>query len=86
MTRARGQPSRRMVDREYPHQVTVPAESVGGKNLDHVILFHAQIGQPQRSRSVFRGDRWFEVYCFADPQHARSFQALFGGEMEEAAN
>jgi hypothetical protein len=46
MTRARGQPSRRMIDREYPHQVTVPAEKIGGKNLDLMIVFHAQIGQP----------------------------------------
>jgi len=84
MTRARVQPSRRLVDREYPHQVTVPAESVGGKNFDSVIVFHAQISQPQRSRSVFRDDRWFAVYCFADPQHARSFQALFGGEIDQA--
>ena len=82
MTRARGQPSRRMIDREYPHRVTVPAESVGGKNLDFVIVFHAQIDQPQRTRSVRRDDRWFEVHCFADPQDARSFQALFGGEID----
>jgi hypothetical protein len=80
MTRARGQPTRRMIDREYPHQVLVPAENVGGKKLDFVIAFHAQIDAPQHSRSVFKDDRWYEVYCFAEPQHARSFQAIFGGE------
>jgi hypothetical protein len=81
MTRARGQPSRRMIDREYPHRVTVPAASVGGRNLDLVIVFHAQIGQPERRRSLYKDDRWFETFCFADPQHARSFHALFGGEI-----
>jgi hypothetical protein len=62
----------------------VLAQNAGSKNQDLVIVFHAQIGQPQRSRSVFVDDEWFEVYCFADPQHARSFQALFGGEIGEA--
>lgn len=33
MTRARGQLSRALLDREYPHQVLVLAESVGGKML-----------------------------------------------------
>lgn len=86
MTRARGQPSRTSIDREYPHQVTVPAGDVGGKNFDLIIVFHAQIGVPQRSRSIFKDDRWYDIYCFADPQHAVSFQAIFGGEIEEAAN
>jgi hypothetical protein len=58
MTRARDQLSRRMIDREYPYQVMLPAEVVGGKNLDLVIVFHVQIGQPQCSRSVFKDDRW----------------------------
>jgi hypothetical protein len=53
---------------------------VGGKNLDLVTVYHAQIGQPQRSRFLFEDDDWLEAFCFADPQHARPFQALFGGE------
>jgi hypothetical protein len=79
MTRARGQPSRRSIDRDYLHRVTVPAKAVGGKNLDLVTVFFAQVEQPHHSRSVFQNDEWFEVFSFADPQHARSFQALFGG-------
>jgi hypothetical protein len=69
-----------MIDRDYPFQVAVPAKAVGGKNLALVAVFHAQIGQPQRARSEFENDEWFEVYCFADPQHARSFQAVFNGQ------
>jgi hypothetical protein len=83
MTRARGQPSRRSIDRDYPHQVVVPAESVGGKNLPFVAVFHAQIGAPQRTRSLFKDDRWCEIYCFAEAQHARSFQAIFSGELRD---
>ena len=75
-----------MIDRECPHQVIVPAENVGGKNLDFVIVFNAQINIPRHTKSPRKDDRWYEVYCLADPQHARSFQALFGGEMNEVAN
>jgi hypothetical protein len=85
MTRARGQPSHRAIDREYPFQVAVPAEKVGGKNLALVAIFHAQIDQPQRARSVYEDDCWYDVYCFADPQHARLFQSMFGGEIKKTA-
>ena len=86
MTRARGQPSRRSIDRDYPHQVLVPAERAGGKNLDFVIVFHAQIDQLQRSRSIFKDDHWCDIFCFAKRSDASAFQALFGGDMKEAAN
>lgn len=84
MSRARGQPPRRLIDRQYPHQVLLPAENVGGKNLDLVIIFHAQIDAPIQSRSIYKEDRWYALYSFSDPQHAKSFQALFGGEIQGA--
>ena len=82
--RARGQPSRRMIDRAYPHQVLVLSEKVQGKNLDVVILFHTQIDQPMKSRSLFKDDEWHTIYCFADPAHAGALQAMFGGEISKA--
>jgi hypothetical protein len=41
MTRARGQSSRTLLDREYPHQVLVAADNVRGKALEKVLDFHA---------------------------------------------
>lgn len=78
--------SQPIIDREYPHQVIVLAEKVQGRNLHAVIVFHEQIGQPMRYRSVIKDDLWHAIYCFADRTHASAFQALFGGEMKEAAN
>jgi hypothetical protein len=86
MSRARGQPSRSSIDREYPHQVIVPADDVGGKHLPMVEVFHAQIDAPKRSRSVFNNDRWYEIYCFKEPYQARGFQAIFGGEIKRTGN
>jgi hypothetical protein len=52
MTHARGQPSRTLLNREYPHQVIVPADSVAGKALDKVIAFHDQARVPIKTRSA----------------------------------
>jgi hypothetical protein len=58
MTRAGGRPSRRMIDHEFPHQVMVSAEDVGGKKPDFVVVFHAQIDQ-RAARSVDVRERKF---------------------------
>jgi hypothetical protein len=81
MTRARGQSSRSLLNREYPHQVLVLSDSIRGKTLDRVIAFHTQRGIPTKTRSARQDDRWYDLYCFADQQHAAQFQAEFGGEI-----
>jgi hypothetical protein len=81
MTRARGQPSRTLLNREYPHQVVVLAETVGGKTLDQVIAFHDRARVPIKSRSARRNDKWHLLYCFAERRHAVAFQLMFGGEL-----
>jgi hypothetical protein len=81
MTRARGQSSRTLLNREFPHQVLVLAGTVGGKTLDRVIAFHDQAGVPIRSRSARQDDKWHLLYCFAERRHALAFQLMFGGEL-----
>jgi len=81
----RGQPSRSVLNREYPHQVLVPAWNVRGKRLDKVIAFRADIGARMTTRSQYKNDSWHELYCFADRRHADSFQRLFGGELIDSA-
>jgi hypothetical protein len=81
MTRAKGQLSRALLNREYPHQVLVPAENVGGKTIDKVADFHVKLGIPTKSRSIRKGDAWYALYCFADREHVKLFQAIFGGEV-----
>jgi hypothetical protein len=81
MTRARGQPSRTLLDREYSHQLLVLSSSVGGRMLDKVIAFHAKLGIPTKSRSLRKDDAWYSLYCFAYREHAELFQVMFGGEL-----
>jgi hypothetical protein len=81
MTRARGQSSRTLLDREFPYQVLVLAESVGGDMLDKVDAFHTERGIPTKKRSVRRDDVWWSLYCFAQRVDASAFRHLFGGEL-----
>jgi hypothetical protein len=81
MTRAQDQSSSTLLDRKYPHQVLVLAQKVAGTALDKVIAFHAELGVPPKTRSIRKDDRWYLLYCFADPQHAARFQGEFGGEI-----
>jgi hypothetical protein len=81
MTRARGPLSRTLVNREYPHQVLVRAENVGGKMLDKVTDFHVKLGIPTKSRSIRKDDACYSLYCFADRKHAELFRVMFGGEV-----
>jgi hypothetical protein len=52
MTRARGQPSRTLLNRKYPHQVLVLAENIREKTFDRAIAFHS--GPPQ-AKAVLAG-------------------------------
>jgi hypothetical protein len=81
MTRARGQSSRRLLERDYPHQVLVPAETVRGKTLDRVIAFHSNLGISTRISSIRKEDAWYSLFRFADPNHAKLFQVMFGGDL-----
>jgi hypothetical protein len=58
-TRARGQPSRTLLNREFPHQVLVLADNVRGRALDSVNAFHDVAGVPIKSRSARKDDKWY---------------------------
>ena len=81
MTRARGQASRSLLNREFPHRVVVPADSVSGRAIDDVGAFHPNRGVPVKYHSLRLDDQWYSAYCFADRGAAEQFQVLFGGEL-----
>ena len=81
MTRGRGRLSRTLLNLEYPHQVLVLANTVGGKTLDKVYDFHVRLGIPTKRRSIRKDDAWYWLYCFANPNHAKLFR---GGELTQA--
>jgi len=81
MTHARGRSTRTPLDLEFPYQVLVTAESVGGVMLDSVDAFHTERGLPTKKRSVRRDDGLWSLYCFAQRVDAAAFRHLFGGQL-----
>jgi hypothetical protein len=77
MTRARGQPTRTLLNRDFPYQVLVRAKSVGGKMLDNIDAFHTS----RMKRAARRADVWWSLYCFAQRANAQAFRDVFGGEL-----
>jgi hypothetical protein len=78
--RARGavSPSRR--DREWPHQVALPADQVSGHQYQVVHEFCRDLSVAPRGHSFRRGDVDYVVFCFAELAHANMFRARFKGE------
>jgi hypothetical protein len=87
MTRSRGKPSKTLVETWFPHTVMLDAETVS-KNTWQIALFYSQVGigfRDQHARLRRLGDHDNYVYSFKDPQHASTFQALFGGQLKIAS-
>ena len=82
VTRAPGQASRSLINRELPHRVLVRAEDVRGRALDAVYAFHDNRGVTVRCCHSFRkDDEWYSVYCFTGRGMAEGFHLLFGGQL-----
>jgi hypothetical protein len=78
--RRKGELSPAMVDRDWPHQVAVPAEQCLGQNTAVIHEFCKDLSLCPRGQSVMWEDKWYQVFCFKEPAHAVRFMARFGGE------
>jgi hypothetical protein len=76
----KGELSKGTIDREWPHQVAVPAERCLGGNYVTIRLFCEGLSMCTRGHSFRRNDSDINVFCFAERSHAEQFQARFGGE------
>ena len=80
MTQRKGELSPGMVDRNWPHQVALPAERMMGDGHKIIREFCRALSLCQRGHTVQRDDRTYNVFSFADPLHADLFRERFGGE------
>jgi hypothetical protein len=76
----KGELGKEMIDRDWPHQVALPACRLVGENYVTVHVFCERLSLCPRGHSFHRNDRDFTVFCFAERAHAERFQARFGGE------
>jgi hypothetical protein len=79
MVYRKGELSPASIDREWPYQVALPGSTSLNGGYKIIREFCKDLSLCPRGHSVFR-DEWFNVYCFAKPEHAERFLARFGGE------
>ena len=82
MVYRKGELSKGTIDREWPHQVALPAARCLGHSYETIRLFceDHRLSLRTRGHSFRRDDTGINVFCFAERPHAEQFQARFGGE------
>lgn len=78
--RRKGELSPAAIDREWPHQVALPACASRKDGYKTIHEFCAKLSLCPRGHAVFHDGRWYNVYCFADAADADAFMRRFGGE------
>jgi hypothetical protein len=80
MVYRKGELSRARVDRGWPHQIALPAAVLLNGGDKTVRAFCDDLSLCARGHAVFHEGQWWNVYCFADAEHAETFMRQFGGE------
>jgi hypothetical protein len=80
MSRRKGELSGSVIDRGWPYQVALRVDDCRGTQYRTVHAFCRDLSLCKRGHSVFHGDEWWEVFCFAEEAHAEAFRVRFGGE------
>jgi hypothetical protein len=83
MRRYKGRASTKVMVRDFPHVVEIPAPIGGlGKQIDAMHAFHGQRGTQARLAPRRRDDeRDYLRWCFASREIAEAFAAEFSGEL-----
>ena len=82
MVYRKGELSKAEMDRQWPHQIALPAyRCIGHRYLTIQFFCEAQRLSLCRCRHSFReNDLDMTFFCFAERAHAEQFQARFGGD------
>jgi hypothetical protein len=78
--RRKGELSAAAIDREWPHQVVLPARLCERGGYNEIHEFCRDLTLCTRGHSLYHDDQWFHVYCFKEAADAHRFRERFGGE------
>lgn len=84
MVYRKGELSKSAIDRGWPHQVAIEARFCTGHNYYTLRFFCADLSLCDRGHSFYRDGTDFNVFCFADREHAERFSERFNGELMHA--
>lgn len=79
--KSRGDLSKARLDREWPHQVTLPASRCGGDTYWRIAAFCRALSLAPRTHTFVRGDAYHIVFCFVEKADAEAFAESFEGRM-----
>jgi hypothetical protein len=77
----KGELSKGTIDSRWPNQVAPRADRCSGTNWVTIRDFCKGLSLCPRGHSFYRDSMDFNVYCFAELEHAKQFCARFDGEM-----
>ena len=80
MSRRKGEATRAQTNRDYPHQVIVPADWHLTIPSQGLFVDGRKLSLAPRKHSVVVNDEWHTIYCFAEELDAEAFRTLSGGE------
>jgi hypothetical protein len=75
-----------MIDRDWPHQVALPADRTMGDGHQVIREFCRALSLCESGHTVQRDDATYNVFCFADLSHADLFRERFGGARFDPAD
>lgn len=81
MVRRKGELSKNTIDRDWPHQVALPAERTHGADYVSARLFCENLSLAPLRHCFVRDGRYINVWCFAKLEDAELFAAKYGGEI-----
>jgi hypothetical protein len=80
MVYRKGELNKSKIDHGWPHQVALPAIATQGDRYVTVRLFCEGLSLCVRGHCFQRGGEYWNVFCFAEREHAELFKLKFGGE------
>ena len=80
MVYRKGELSKGTIDRDWPHQVALPAHRCTGHNYVTMRLFCEGLSLCSRGHCFRRDGIDMNVFCFTERADAEQFQTRFGGE------
>ena len=83
MVYRKGELSKGAIDDQWPHQVALRADQSSGSNWIKIREFCKGLSLCPRGHSFYRDRIDFNVYCFAERDHAELFCVRFAGELIE---
>jgi hypothetical protein len=76
----KGELSSGAIDRGRSHQVALPESKMVGASHSVIHAFCEDLSLCPRGHAVYHEGQWWNVFCFAEKDHAEKFRQQFGGE------